>query len=291
MPLHSFLRVIAGLLALVAASPAWSQERPLLLDSDGVQIHYVDEGRGEPVVLLHGFTGSAQRHWGRPGVIDALQTAGYRVLAMDCRGHGQSDKPEDPAAYGLQMVADVIRLLDHLDVDRAHVVGYSMGRAIVNQLTVHHAGRVGTATLVGAGYDDPDEVSTLFLALADGFEREDASALIRGVTSSGGDGPTEDEISAMSASLFERNPPRVLTAVARGLPALYELPVDQLRSVTRPMLAITGEHDTQNIPAVRRMAEVVASLEVVVLPGASHATSVRSSAAPLVEFLRRHPIR
>ena len=282
---------MAGFLGLVAALPAWAQERPQFFDSDGVQIHYVDEGSGEPVVLLHGFTGSAQRHWGRTGVIDALQAAGYRVLAMDCRGHGQSGKPEDPAAYGLQMVDDVIRLLDHLDVERAHLVGYSMGGAIVNQLIVHNPDRVATATLVGAGFDDPDEASSSFLALADGFEREDASALIRGVTSSDGDGPSEDEIAAMSASLFERNPPEVLAAVARGLSALYEVTPDELRSVTLPALAITGEFDTQNIPAVRRMADVLASLEVVEIPGASHATSVRPSAAHLVEFFGRHPIR
>ena len=59
--------------------------------------------------------------------MEALGTAGYRVIALDCRGHGQSGKPQDPGQYGLEMVRDVVRLLDHLNVERAHVVGYAMG--------------------------------------------------------------------------------------------------------------------------------------------------------------------
>ena|SRR5688500_4986035 len=100
-------------------------------ESGGVRLHYNVRGTGPPVLLIHGFTGSAQRHFETPGIVDTLEKAGYRVISMDCRGHGQSAKPLDSDAYGLHMVEDVVRLLDHLRIDRAHVVGYSMGGAIV----------------------------------------------------------------------------------------------------------------------------------------------------------------
>ena len=113
---------------LPAASAA--QQTGNTFDSRGVRIHYVDKGRGTPVVLIHGLTGSYARHWETPGAIEALEKAGFRVIAIDCRGHGQSGKPRNPSEYGLEMVEDVVRLLDHLRIEQAHVVGYSMGGAI-----------------------------------------------------------------------------------------------------------------------------------------------------------------
>src|SRR5204863_10119417 len=135
----------------------------------GVQIQYVDKGRGAPVVLLHGFTGSYARHWEAPGVLDAVESAGYRVIAMDCRGHGQSGKPHEVAKYGLEMVEDVIRLLDHLHIDRAHVVGYSMGGAIANQLLVRYPARLRSVTLLGAGWEGGDlqPITSFMTSMAD----------------------------------------------------------------------------------------------------------------------------
>jgi pimeloyl-ACP methyl ester carboxylesterase len=165
---------------LLIAAPATPQQSVAAsFDSNGVQIQYVDRGRGAPVVLLHGFTGSYARHWEAPGVINALQTAGYRVIAMDCRGHGQSGKPHDARRYGLEMVDDVVRLLDHLHIDRAHIVGYSMGGAIANQLLVRYPARVRTATLLGAGWEGEDltAITLLMRELAESFAKRDASPL------------------------------------------------------------------------------------------------------------------
>ena len=105
-------------------------------DSNGVKIAYLDEGKGEAVVLLHGFGGSAPRRGRRcrsprPSSSPALKD--YRVLAVDHRGHGKSDKPHDPKKYGKEMAEDVVRLLDHLKVKKAHVVGYSMGAFVAGQ--------------------------------------------------------------------------------------------------------------------------------------------------------------
>jgi pimeloyl-ACP methyl ester carboxylesterase len=279
--------------ALVAAAlPAAAQTPVDSFDSKGVAIHYLDEGRGTPVVLLHGLTGSAERHWQAPGVIQALETAGYRAIAMDCRGHGQSGKPHDAAAYGFEMVADVIRLLDHLRIDRAHVVGYSMGGAIAGQLLIGHPGRLLTVTLLGAGWEgeDPAPLRTQLSALADGFARKDASFLIRGVTSGDQKGPTDSEVAALNASLFARNDHEALAAATRGLLPLYNVPEKTLRAATVPVLAIVGELD-RSVVSVDRMAGVVRGLEVVKIPGATHASSVKPAAAPLVAFLDKHRSR
>jgi pimeloyl-ACP methyl ester carboxylesterase len=223
-------------------------------------------------------------------VISALETAGYRVIAMDCRGHGESGKPHDPGLYGLEMVGDVIRLLDYLKIDRAHVVGYSMGGAIANQLLIRHSPRLITITLLGAGWEGEDlkVLATQFSALADGFDKKDATWLIRAVSSSGQQGPTAEESAAANASLFARNDSDALAAAARGLLPLYQVPADSLRGVSLPVLAIVGEQDTLNLEGVKRMAAVVRGMEVVRLPGATHASSVRPSAEPLVAFLNKH---
>jgi pimeloyl-ACP methyl ester carboxylesterase len=92
-------------------------------DSAGIPIHYMVLGKkdGEPVLLIHGFTGTIETQWAP--VIKALATD-YRVIALDCRGHGGSGKPHDPKQYGIEMVKDAVRLLDHLKIDKAHVAGY-----------------------------------------------------------------------------------------------------------------------------------------------------------------------
>jgi pimeloyl-ACP methyl ester carboxylesterase len=256
--------------------------------SNGVTIHYLERGRGEPVVLLHGFTGSASRHWDTPGVMEALEKAGYRALAMDCRGHGQSGKPQDASQYGLEMVADVVRFLDHLKIDRAHIVGYSMGGAIVTQMLVKHPGRVLSATLLGAGWEGEDlqAFRSQMQALADGFAKGDATPLIRAVAS--GQDPSPEQVAALNASLFARNDPQALSAAARGMAVLFEVPKEALRGVTLPVLAVVGEHDAHNVESVKRLAAVMPKTEIVVIPAVDHATSVRPSAPHITAFLAKH---
>ncbi len=120
-------------------------------NSNGVRIHYTDEGRGDPVVLLHGLHSSGDINWRMPGIIAHL-TPHYRVITIDLRGHGRSDKPNDPSAYGVQLAEDVVRLLDHLHIRRAHIAGYSMGGMIAMKLLVQHPDRVQSALLGGMGW-------------------------------------------------------------------------------------------------------------------------------------------
>jgi pimeloyl-ACP methyl ester carboxylesterase len=112
-------------------------------DSSGVRIRYLTAGQGEPVILLHGWIGEAS-HWG-PGNREnpRLNAAtGYQVIAPDLRGHGMSDKPTDPAAYGREMAKDVVRLMDHLKLKKAHLVGYSMGSFVAGNVVEQAPSRV-----------------------------------------------------------------------------------------------------------------------------------------------------
>ena len=107
----------------------------LSFDSDGVGIAYSDEGEGEPILLIHGFASNVAANWGDVGWIGALAAAGRRVIALDNRGHGQSEKLYDPSCYGApSMAEDARRLLDHLGIARADVMGYSMGARIATFL-------------------------------------------------------------------------------------------------------------------------------------------------------------
>lgn len=120
-------------------------------NSAGVKIHYKVQGHGEPVVLIHGLYSSGRMNWEVPGTA-ALLAKHFCVITMDCRGHGQSDKPEAEGAYGTNMVEDVVRLMDHLEIRQARVAGYSMGGMIGMKLAVTHPERVSRLVLGGMGW-------------------------------------------------------------------------------------------------------------------------------------------
>jgi pimeloyl-ACP methyl ester carboxylesterase len=117
-----------------------------------VEIAYLDEGAGEPIVLVHGFASNGQVNWVDPGWVATLTRAGRRVIALDNRGHGGSSKLYDPAAYhSATMAEDVRALLDHLKIERADVMGYSMGARIAAFLAVNNPARVRSVILGGLG--------------------------------------------------------------------------------------------------------------------------------------------
>ncbi len=121
------------------------------LSFDGTGIAFVTAGAGPDVLLLHGFAADHVVNWVAPGVFDAFVAAGRRVIALDARGHGESDKPHDPAAYENDAMArDAQALLDHLDIERVDVVGYSMG-ALVSTRLVPNEPRSRSCVLGGIG--------------------------------------------------------------------------------------------------------------------------------------------
>ena len=141
---------------------------------DGLDIAYADEGAGEPVLLLHGFAANAHINWRAPGVIDALVASGRRVIAPDARGHGESAKPHDAAAYEDDAMAkDASALLDHLGIDAVDVAGYSMGALVTLRLLAREP-RVRRAVLGGIGALSAP-VGQRREAIADALEAADAS--------------------------------------------------------------------------------------------------------------------
>jgi pimeloyl-ACP methyl ester carboxylesterase len=156
---HRQILVAAAALSLWLGRPANSiaAAESQFFDAKGVKIHFLIEGTGEPVVLIHGLDSSARVNWQMPGTIDAL-AKDHQVIAIDLPGYGESDKPADPAAYGEQWVDDVILLLNHLNIRKAHIVGYSMGGMVALKLIAEHPERVISGTLGGAGWLREDSV-------------------------------------------------------------------------------------------------------------------------------------
>lgn len=115
-------------------------------DSNGVKIRYIFAGSGEPIILIHPFAASAEI-W-EPLIKDLSQN--YEVIAMDCRGHGKSEKPHDPKQYGIEMVNDVVRLMDHLGIKKAILIGYSMGGSIGMKMLTEHPDRIRMAVIGGS---------------------------------------------------------------------------------------------------------------------------------------------
>ncbi|WP_295806608.1 alpha/beta hydrolase [uncultured Nitratireductor sp.] len=119
---------------------------------DGFELAFVDEGQGDPILLIHGFASTHYVNWVAPGWVKTLRDAGYRVIALDNRGHGRSTKSHDEVDYTPhRMAGDAAALLDHLHISRAHVMGYSMGARISAFLALEHPSRVATLILGGLG--------------------------------------------------------------------------------------------------------------------------------------------
>jgi pimeloyl-ACP methyl ester carboxylesterase len=121
-------------------------------DSDNVRIAYRDEGFGDPILFIHGFASNVTANWANTGWIEALKRADYRVIAMDVRGHGQSEKLYDSERYTLPiLMEDARRLLDHLVIQQADIMGYSMGARITAFLAFTHPERVRSVIFGGMG--------------------------------------------------------------------------------------------------------------------------------------------
>lgn len=119
---------------------------------DGFELAFIDEGEGDPVLLIHGFASTHFVNWVAPGWVKTLRDAGYRAIALDNRGHGQSTKSHEAADYTPEkMAGDAAALLDHLGLARAHVMGYSMGARVSAFTALEHPEKVATLILGGLG--------------------------------------------------------------------------------------------------------------------------------------------
>jgi pimeloyl-ACP methyl ester carboxylesterase len=211
-----------------------------------VEIAFLDEGEGEPIVLIHGFASSKEVNWVQPGWGVTLTNAGRRVIALDNRGHGQSSKLYDPAAYHTSRMAEDARaLMDHLGISRADVMGYSMGARVTAYLALDHADRVRSAILGGLGMGLIDGPG-LSERIADAFEVEDAA-----------------NVTGTQARVFRtfadqtKSDRRALAACIRG--SRQTLTREQAAAIRVPTLIAVGTKD-----AIAGSAEALAAL----IPGA-----------------------
>lgn len=264
-----------GAVAL-AVVPAAGFGAEQAFDSNGVRIRYVDEGAGDVVVLIHGNGGSLEG-WIDSGVLPSL-ARDYRVVALDARGHGGSDKPHDQNAYGREMGLDVIRLLDHLGVPRAHIVGYSMGANITAMLLTSHGDRFLTATLGGApGRFDWTAADTARVEL-EAAEKEQhcvSASQIRRLAAVGQPKPSDDEIAQWSAACMA-NPNQdrfALAALHRALPEQAITP-QQASAVTVATLGIVGSLDPF-LAGFKKLHALRPSMPLVVIEGATHGSAMR----------------
>ncbi len=168
-------RTLVAVTSLLFLLPCIAGASDQFFDSNGVKIRYIVAGTGEPIILIHPFAASAEI-W-EPLVKDLSQN--YRLIAMDCRGHGKSEKPHDPKQYGIEMVNDVVRLMDHLGIKKAVIIGYSMGGSIGMKMLTAHPDRIRIAVIGGSlGFtkyeSEHDEVPLLGPKLLSGTPLSDA---------------------------------------------------------------------------------------------------------------------
>jgi pimeloyl-ACP methyl ester carboxylesterase len=265
------MKACISLLAALVATSSFEETKPAdrFFDSDGVRIRYVDDGQGAPVILIHGYSGNVDRHWIAPGVFADL-AADHRVIAFDCRGHGQSGKPTTPDAYGRAMSDDVARLLDHLKIRRAHIVGYSMGAMIAGHFLTTHAERTLSATFVAYHpvrvWTSADEADVE--ASARDLESDTPFRLLIRQASPPDAPPSEADIRKFSQTLAAVNDVKALAAYHRGRRGLVVTDA-QLATSHIPALGIIGSADP-SVASMRALEGVMPTLRVVVVEGATH---------------------
>ena len=262
------------------------------IDLADTRIHFTVEGAGETLVLLHGFTGSAEAM--RP-LADELARE-FCVVSIDLLGHGLSDAPSDPMRYRMDAcVADVIGVLDAVDAERAHLLGYSMGGRVALALAVGHPNRVASALLIGAsaGLADPtartereraDEALARSIEV-DGVERFVACWMAQPLFASQARLAAEPRAAAHAQRLTNRA--HGLAGSLRGLGTGAQPPLhDALRHSKVPLLFLAGEDDAKFRALAVELAASAVCAEHVVIDGAGHAAQLENPRA-VVAHARR----
>lgn len=223
------------------------RETTLATTASEIGTHFVVSGSGEPVVLVHGFSQTHAAWLDTLLYEDLLRD--HKVITVDLRGHGDSDKPHDPIAYGPHMQSDLVNLLDHLGIDKAHFVGFSLGASVVGDVVVSSPERVQTATM-GSGY---------FTTWDEG--EEDFAQLIENRELGGERYPWEPE----------NQDYRALAAVIRGAKYSAVSP-EQIASISTPTLIVFGSIEVEHMTEFRkkRLRNLPSSVTVLIIDGADH---------------------
>jgi len=243
---------------------------------DGWRLAYRDMGTGEPILLIHGFASSSWVNWIATGWVAHLNGAGFRVIALDNRGHGFSDKSYKQQDYTPENMADdAADLLEYLGVERAHVMGYSMGARIAAFMGLRYLskmqsvifGGLGIGMVRGTGHWEPVKAALLAEDVAD----------------------IEDERGRMFRLFAERTGSDRQALAACVISSKKELNEAQLRSLTLPALVAVGENDDLAGPA-QPLATLLPKGEALTIPKRDHMLSVGDKIYKqgVLEFLRRN---
>ena len=248
--------------------------------SDGVDIAFIDvkpQGRdlNEPILLIHGFASNHRMNWVGPRWVETLTGAGRRVIAFDNRGHGQSEKLYAPADYHLDlMTRDAANLLAHLGVERADVMGYSMGARIASFLALAEPRLVRSLVLGGLG-DRLVRDGGLPEAIAEALEA-----------------PSLDSLTDPTQRLFRgfaeqtKSDRAALAACVRG--SRRSLTLEEAARINQPTLVAVGERDTLAGDPDKLVA-VLPRAEALMIPGRDHNLAVgdKTFKAGALNFLAR----
>ena len=240
-----------------------------------VEIAYLDEGEGEPIILVHGFASSKNVNWVYPTWVSDLKKAGRRVIALDNRGHGDSGKLYDAAQYEIAIMAsDVIALLDHLQIERADVMGYSLGSRMTAVMALIHPQRLRSAILGGIG-----------IGMIEGGGPGENVALAL-------EAPSLDEVTDPVGRTFRafadqtRSDRRALAACLRGSRRLMTR--DEAAAIKVPVLIAVGTTD-EIAGSASALGRIIAGAEVLDIPNRDHMRAVGDKVykAGVADFLSR----
>lgn len=245
---------------------------------DGFELNYEDEGEGEPVLMLHGFASNLHVNWVTPGWFKTLREAGYRAIAFDHRGHGKSSKSYDRDAYTPSaMASDAAALLDHLQIDQAHILGYSMGARVSAFMALQHPDHVATVTFGGLGMGMVDGVGD-WDPIADALEADEIDTIThpRGLMFRKFADATRSDRKALAA------------CIARSRD---ELSPQQVGEIKQPALVAVGTLD-DIAGAAAPFADLLADGESFAIEGRDHMLAVgdRTFKRRYLEFLGEHRI-
>jgi pimeloyl-ACP methyl ester carboxylesterase len=246
-------------------------------DNGPVEIAYLDEGEGDPIVLVHGFASNKEANWVHPGWVTTLARAGRRVIALDNRGHGESGKLYDPDAYHTTMMADDVRaLMDHLGLPKADVLGYSMGARITAFLALAKPDRVRSAVLGGLG---------MGLVKGGGLPEQIASAM---------KAPSLDDVTDPLGRRFRafadrtNSDLRALAACIRG--SRQVMTPEQVAAIRVPVLVAVGTTD-DIAGSPEGLAQLIPGAKALPIPNRDHMLAVGDKVfkTGVIDFLQeRH---